>query len=173
MAHDFTTDFMSAPPEEREFTVFEKGEYPFTIHEINTFEQSKAGNDMLPVQLKFTRPDGESVIVLERLVFTEKALFKIHQFIAACGIPNGTRINFRDDEFIKYLKSKTGRAVLSVETFTKKDGGEGRKNEVASFVYEGTSKRDEPVQKSAASGPPAHRAAPPADDFQEDDDIPF
>lgn len=169
MAHDYTTDFMSAPPEEREYIVFEKGEYPFTIHEINSFEQSRNGNDMLPVQLKFTRPDGASVIVLERLVFTEKALFKIHQFIAACSIPNGTRINFRDDQFIKYLKSKTGRATLSVETYVKKDGTEGKKNEVSAFVYEGTNKREEPARAAAPAAPPSYSAAPAEDE----DDIPF
>ena len=173
MAHDFTTDFLSAEPEERDFIVLPDGEYPFTILEINAFETSRAGNDMLPLKLEFTGDGGATSSVFENLVFTEKAIFKINQFLASVSIPKGTRINFRDPEFIKYLKVKTGRALLTSEEYTAKSGKLVKKNVVASFVYEGSSKRDEPVQKAAQSGPPAHRAAPPADDFQEDDDIPF
>lgn len=168
MAHDLTTDFVSAEPEEHSFTVLPKGEHPFTILEINAFEVSKAGNDMLPLKLEFTGKEGSSN-VYENLVFTEKALFKINQFLASVSIPTGTRINFRDPEFIKYLKAKTGRAMLDVETYTDKGGKTREKNVVAAFVYNGTSKRDEI---------PAHRATPaaakpPADDFQEEGDIPF
>lgn len=159
---NLTTDFLSAEPEEHNFTVLPKGEYPFTILEINEFELSRAGNDMLPLKLEFTGPAGTSN-VFENLVFTEKAIFKINQFLAAVAIPKGTRINFRDPEFIKYLKVKTGRAMLDIETYQNKAGKTVEKNVVASFLYGGSSKRDEV---------PAHRAAPAP--VEEDmDDVPF
>ena len=162
---NLTTDFLSAEPEEHNFTVLPKGEYPFTILEINEFEQSRAGNDMLPLKLEFTGPAGTSN-VFENLVFTEKAIFKINQFLAAVAIPKGTRINFRDPEFIKYLKVKTGRAMLDIETYQNKAGKTVEKNVVASFLYGGSSKRDEV---------PAHRAAPvaPAAEDDDDSDLPF
>ena len=163
MSIDLTRDFTSEEPEERSFSVFPKGEYPFTILEINEFTTSKAGNDMLPLKLEFKDAEGHTSNVFENLVFTEKALFKINQFLAAIGVPKGTRINWRDSEFQKYIKAKSGRAVLGVETYTK-DGKEREKNVVERFVYEGTSKRDD--------GPPAHKATPPVEEV-EDDDIPF
>lgn len=166
MAHDYTTDFTQAPPEEREFTVFEDGDYPFTILEINEFETSKKGNDMMPIKLQFSRPDGATVDVKEYLTFTEGALFKIRQFIASVGIPNGTRINFRDDEFRKYLKVKKGIATLASEDCVSKNGKEYKRNIIVAFVYEGTSKRDD------GQLPPPHRTAPPVVE-EEDDDVPF
>lgn len=160
---DLTTDFLQTEPEEHNFTVLPKGEYPFTILEINAFEQSRAGNDMLPLKLEFTGPGGTSN-VFENLVFTDKAIFKIKQFLAAVAIPNGTRINFRDPEFIKYLKVKTGRAMLDIETYQNKAGKTVEKNVVASFLYGGSSKRDEV---------PAHRATPAPVEEAEEDDVPF
>lgn len=161
MAIDYTTNFTSAVPEEREFAVLPDGDYPFTILEINAFEVSKNGNDMLPLKLQFTGPGGETADVYENLVFTEKALFKIQQFIAAVAIPNGTKINFRDNEFIKYLKPRTGRAKLTIEDVP---GKTYKRNKIVAFVYEGTSKRDD--------GPPAHKPTPPSDPVEEDS-IPF
>lgn len=163
MSHDLTTNFLSAEPEEHNFTVLPKGEYPFTILEINAFSVSKAGNDMLPLKLQFS--DGTNTVhVFENLVFTEKALFKINQFLASVSVPTGTKINFRDPEFIKYLKSKTGRAVLDVETYQSKAGKTVEKNVVASFVYNGSSRRDEI---------PPHRETPPVVDDDDTSDIPF
>lgn len=168
MATDYTRDFTAEEPEERDFSVFPKGEYPFDILEINEFAVSKAGNDKLPLKLQFKDDAGLTSNVFEDLVFTEKALFKINQFLASVGVPKGTRINWRDPEFQKYLKAKSGRAVLGIETYTDKSGKSREKNVVERFVYEGTSKRDD--------SPPAHKAAPaaaPVADEVEDDDIPF
>ena len=168
MAIDLTRDFTAEEPEERDFSVFPKGEYPFDILEINEFAVSKAGNDKLPLKLQFKDEAGNTSNVFEDLVFTEKALFKINQFLASIGVPKGTRINWRDPEFVKYLKVKTGRAVLGVETYTDKSGKEREKNVVERFVYDGTSKRDD--------SPPAHKAAPaaaPVDEEIDDKDLPF
>lgn len=165
MAHDFASDFTSGEPVENEFTVFEDGDYPFKILEMNEIEQSSAGNDMLPMKLEFSRPDGKTVVVYEHLVFTEKAIFKINQFLASVKIPTGTRINFRDSEFIKYIKAKSGVATLMSEPVK---GKTYMRNKVAKFLYNGTSKRDEiPAHKPA---PPKAPVVPPPD---EEDDIPF
>ena len=168
--HDLTTDFLSAEPEDHNFTVFPKGEYPFTILEINEFERSRAGNDMLPMKLEFSDGTGATSNVYENLVFTEKAKFKINQFLAAVSIPKGTRINFRDDEFTKYFKTKTGRAMLDIEEYQSKAGKTVQKNVVAAFVYNGSSKRDEVPAHRAT--PPAHKPAP-VEEEEDLDRIPF
>lgn len=160
---DYTRDFTSEVPEEREFSVFPKGEYPFSILEINEFAESKAGNPKLPLKLEFKDDAGNKSNVFEDLVFTEKALFKINQFLASLAVPVGTRINWHDHEFRKYLLTKTGRAILGIESYTDKSGKAREKNVVERFVYDGTSKRDD--------APPAHKASAPVEDDLEE--IPF
>ena len=91
-------------------------------------------------------------------------MLKINQFLAAVGVPKGTRINFRDPEFVKYLKSKAGRAMLDIESYQNKAGKMVEKNVVTSFLYGGSSKRDEV---------PQHRATPAAAPVEEVDDVPF
>ena len=168
--HDLTTDFLSAEPEEREFGLFSDGDYPFTILEINAFETSKAGNDMLPIKLQFKNSAGDTVDCYERLVFTDKAIFKINQFLASVSVPKGTRINFRDDEFIKYLKTKTGTATLGTEDATSKGGKSYKRNFIVAFLYGGSSKRDEVPAHRAT--PPAHKPAP-VEEEEHLDRIPF
>jgi hypothetical protein len=159
MSQDFASDFTSGEPVESTFTVFEDGDYPFDILEMNAITRSANGNDMLPIKLEFTSPDGDKATVYEYLVFTEKAAFKINQFLASVKIPTGTRINFRDAEFIKYIKAKSGIATLSSEPVKGKDY---MRNKVVKFIYGGSSKRDKI---------PSHKAEPsvPVDDT---DDIP-
>lgn len=167
MSHDLTTDFLSSEPEELAYIILPDGEYPFVISEINDFMTSRAGNEMLPMKLEFTGANDCVSSVFENLVFTEKALFKINQFLKAVNIPQGTRINFRDPEFIKYLKVKTGRGILTSEDYTAKSGKVLKKNVVASFVY-GEAK----IKAAAPAGPPAHKTAPKEDELS-DDEIPF
>lgn len=163
MAQDFASDFTSGEPVESQFTVLEDGDYPFSILEMNAITRSASGNDMMPLKLEFSGPDGEKATVYEYLVFTEKAAFKINQFLASIKIPTGTRINFRDAEFIKYIKAKSGVATLASEPVK---GKYYFRNKVVKFLYNGTSKRDEV---------PAHKATPafvpPVED--DTDDIPF
>ena len=163
----FASDFTSGEPEEQSaFTVFDDGDYPFTIVEINEIKNSAAGNEMLQLKLEFTNPEGETCTVYEYLVFTAKAAFKINQFLASIKIPSGTRVNFHDPDFIKYIKAKSGIATLASEPVKGKDY---LRNKIVKFLYNGTSKRDEvPAHKAAAAKPPAF--VPPV---EEEDNIPF
>ena len=165
MSQDLASNFTSAEPEESVYTVFDDGDYPFTILEMNAITRSASGNDMLPIKLEFTSKDGDTSAVYEYLVFTPKAVFKINQFLASIKVPNGTKINFRDPEFIKYLKARSGSATLGSEQVKGKDY---MRNKVVKFVHGGTSKRDEvPSHKPTPPKPPV---APPVED---DDEIPF
>ena len=162
---NLTTDFTSSPPEETA-TFFEVGEYQFTVVSIDDFKTSQNGNEMLPMKLKFTSPDGSTVEVLDRLVFTEKAIYRINQFIAALGIPNGTRMNFRDADFIRYLCGKTGVATLEINEWVNKAGKLIRNNVVEKYIY------NSDVSKPLESVP-AHKEIIPVDPEDDDDDLPF
>ena len=162
---NLTTDFTSAPPEEKRATFLEAGEYQFTVISIDDFKTSQNGNKMLPMKLKFTSPDGSTVDVLDRLVFTEKAIYRINQFIAAIGIPNGTRMNFLDPDFIRYLCGKTGVAALEINEWVSKSGKPGKDNVVANYIY------NREVSKHLS--PPAHKEIILVDPEDDDDDLPF
>jgi hypothetical protein len=165
MATDLTRDFVSEEPVERTFTVLDPGDYPFTIAEMYEFEVSKANNNMMRAELEFHH-DGETVKCTEFLTFTEGAKWKINQFLKALEVPLGTRINWRDAEFIKYLKARKGVASLGVEDYIKKDKTGGKRNVITGYIYEGTSKREAaPVAK--------HSPVPPKEEYVEEDDIPF
>ncbi len=123
-------------PIENTTTVFEDGDYPFTILEMNEIKFNSIGIEEMPIKLEFTNRDGKTVVIHEHLVFTEKAAFKINQFLAAINIPAGTRINFRDPEVIKHIRAKTGAATLVSEPTRRKAH---LRNRVAKFLYGGTS----------------------------------
>jgi hypothetical protein len=154
--------FLMEEPEERDFTVLAKGDYPFAIAEINAMTTTqKTGADMLPIKFEFTGHDGEKATVYENFVFTEAAAFKIKQFLKCVQVPIGQRVDFEDAKFLGWLKKQTGRARLGVERVQGKTK-DYDKNKIEAFLYEKT---------SAAAGPPA--AAPAAAAEDEDSEIPF
>lgn len=158
--------FVFEEPEERKpFTLLPDGEYPWRIEEINQMETSRAGNPKLPVKFAFTGPGGAVATVYEDLVFTEKAAWKINQFLkSACGgkIDAGREIDFESHDFIKWMAARSGTAVLATETYIDKGGNERQKNVIVAFTY--------PKSNAGSAAPPAPA---PAAIKAEDDDIPF
>ncbi|MBK1883696.1 DUF669 domain-containing protein [Luteolibacter pohnpeiensis] len=162
-------DYTFEEPVEKEFSVFEDGEYPFTILEINALTTSTTGNPMIPLKLEFTDED-EKTTVYENLVFTDKAKYKIDQFLkCVCGtLKPGRKINFEDPDFLRWLQVRTGRAKLTSE---KVKGKDYRRNKVVSFVYESTSIEGTSVRTPAAKASPP--STPVEAEVIDDDDIPF
>jgi hypothetical protein len=152
--------FLMEEPEERDFTVLPKGEYPFTIAEINAMTTTqKTGADMLPIKFEFTGPGGQTVAVYENFVFTEAAAFKIKQFLKCVQVPIGQRVDFEDAKFLSWLKRQTGSARLDIE-MVKGKTKDYERNKIAHFLYE--------KSPAAAAGPPV--AEPVVED---DGEIPF
>ena len=155
-------NFLMEEPEERDFTVLQKGDYPFAIAEINAMTTTqKTGADMLPIKFEFTGHDGEKATVYENFVFTEAAAFKIKQFLKSVAVPIGQRVDFEDPKFLAWLKKQTGRARLGIENVKGKTKDYDR-NKIEAFLYE---------KSAPAGGPPA--AAPVAAKVEDDDEIPF
>jgi hypothetical protein len=160
-------------PSESNHNVFQKGEYSWRILEINAMEQSKAGNDKIPIKFEFFDEENNTAVVYENLVFTDAAAWKINQFLkSACGgaIEPGRLINFEDAKTINWLKSRTGRAVLGVEKAQGKSG-EYDRNKIEKFCYPETTVSGATVSTPPrASTPPSTPVAAVGDDSLE---IPF
>lgn len=65
--------------------ILQKGRYKFRTVGADQ-KKSKAGNPMIEFKARHIRDDGtEGRAVYGNLVFAEKALWKVDQFVAACG----------------------------------------------------------------------------------------
>ena len=60
------------------------GQYPFAVVEAKE-AMSKAGNEMINLELQFEVGAEKPMTIYDRLVFTAKALFRIKQFTEATG----------------------------------------------------------------------------------------
>jgi hypothetical protein len=66
------------------FTPISKGEHEAYVFEMEA-ATSQAGNEMLKVTFKIANGDDKGKTVWHYLVFTKKAMFKIKEFVVACG----------------------------------------------------------------------------------------
>lgn len=123
-------------PEERSFTIFKKGEYPWRIIEINTMTHAKSsGNPMIPIKFEFSDGEGNTTTVYENLVFSDAAAWKVHQFLKSANggtIEVGRPVNFEDNTFLKWLARQTGTAKLGIEPVQGKDYD---RNKIEAFTW--------------------------------------
>lgn len=67
------------------FTLIPKGVYPAFVFSIEE-KVSTTGNDMLKVVLKIADGEFKGRQIFTSLVFVEAAMFKIKEFLTACGV---------------------------------------------------------------------------------------
>jgi hypothetical protein len=156
-------------PIERDFTVLEKGEYPFEVGEIFEFETSKKGNDMLPLEL-IVGEAGNTTKITEHLVFTKSAKWKIDGFLKSIhggAIKPGTKIDFDN---LGWLQRRRGVCSVDVEEYTRtkgtKAGDKAKRNIITGYVYPQSE-----LEGRTYSAPAGAGSAPPEED--EEDDVPF
>jgi hypothetical protein len=166
------TKYEYQDPADRDFIVFQKGEYAWKILEINEMTTGRnSGNSMLPIKFEFSDGTGRTTTVEENLVFCEAAKWKIDQFMKACSgqMAPGRKINFTDADTLKWIKARTGTAKLKIEKFVSKAGKDCEKNAIEAFLYGKTT-----VDGATLSTPPAKQQPPSAPVEEADDDhIPF
>jgi len=117
----------STPKTGNGYALLEPGEYDFEV--VDAKERiSQSGNEMIELKLRL---QGE-VHVFDNLVFTEKALWKIDQFLKAVGAHPGEDkdITVEADDCLGHR----GRCQLKIETYTGRNG-EIRKNVVDAYVF--------------------------------------
>lgn len=111
--------------------VVEPGEYELRL--IDARESvSKAGNEMIELTHRIMLPDGtEGPKVFDRLVFTEKAMWRVDQYVAACGKHPGEGQSL--DLYPSLMFGWTCRAKLKVGVYNDK-----QRNEVEEYLIDPT-----------------------------------
>jgi len=87
---------------------------------------SQAGNKMLEV--RFSNADGAKLI--DKLVLTDKAMWRVQQFLKACQLPHKGKVNIDEKQLL-------GRHLIVdciAESYTKQDGSEGTAIKVKSYI---------------------------------------
>ena len=93
MALTYTTK----APEAAQFHV-PPGDYTLTVMDAEEGTSKSSNNDQIRLKLRVVNEDGTlGVSLYEYLVFSEKALFRIDQFLAACGKHPGPGHDFALD----------------------------------------------------------------------------
>ena len=167
--------------EQQSFNV-EPGEYPFVVFGADN-KISKSGNDMISLELHFDIGQEKLLICYEYLVFTPKALYKVKEFCAACGLSDKWESESLDAED---CYGEMGKAKL--ELGEKNDKGK-QYMEVAWFIDprqftespaspsrlspEEKKKLDRVREKLDAKKQPCEVGETPNYGVSMDDDIPF
>jgi len=147
------------------FRLLPEGEYDFTIEEVFDWEESKKGNDMLPISILV-----EGTKQNDWLVFTESAKWRIDGFLKSIfggALPAGKKVDF---ENTTWMQGRGGRVRLKVKKIPRKNGAPGEMmdvNEIDAYVYESTKMEGRSITTPKAA------PAPVVEEVVEDDDIPF
>lgn len=123
--------------EDSGFRLLEEGTYPFIVTglERSRFEGS---DKMAPcpkaiVSLAVILPDGTMPPLEESLLLNSKMAFKVSQFFKSIGAPvdpetRKVRIDWNG------IEGKEGMAKVGIRTYAKRDGSEGKANQVERFL---------------------------------------
>jgi hypothetical protein len=167
-------------PTEGGFKVLPKGDYDFTVDEVFAWEESKKGNDMLPICIIV---EGQKMN--DWLVFVDTVKFKIDAFLKSIfGGPPTVKVDF---ENTGWLLGRKGRVRLGIVEKPKKGSTTGEMvqfNEIEAYLYDSSKIEGRtvvPAGGGAGGGaarprPTSQPAAPspaPAEDFEDDTDVPF
>lgn len=119
------------------FKLFEPGEYPFVVmgYERKIYD---GNSDKIPngapfaeIELEFTGPEG-TTRVTERLFMMKKWQWKLTQFFTGIGQAPVVGQAFTPN-WNKVVGSR-GTASLKINKYTKRDGSEGKNNQVDKYL---------------------------------------
>jgi len=150
--------------------VLEPGEYKFRIKEVFAFEESKNGNEYLPMYVEFPDDGGGCY---ENLVFTDTAKFRIDQLLKSIGkAPNlGERVSFEDP---RWLEGCQGWAKVKKTTQDRGKNAGKERNEIEAWLFEKgrVDGRDVTAAKPRSAGGAAPSATAQKEE-EEDDNIAY
>lgn len=89
-------------------------------------KNSQAGNRMLEVRMR----DAEGATLVDRLVLTDKAMWRVKQFLKACQLPHSGKVTI--DE--KQLISRHLIVDCVAEAYKKDDGTDGTAIKVKTYI---------------------------------------
>lgn len=110
--------------------ILEKGRYKFRVVDAEE-KTSKAGNPMIEFKARHLKDDDtEGRAVYGNLVFTEKALWRVNQFVSACGKHpgKGQDCTVDTDDMIGW--------EFEAEVDVTKDNKDRDRNEFSAFIIQ-------------------------------------
>lgn len=142
------------------FDLIPAGTYTAHIFDL-TEKQSSNGNDMLKVVLKVSKGEFKGRQIFTNLTFVESAMFKIREFLVACGAQIGKKA--MDIDFSKCVGKEIKVIVYH------------RKNTQTDEVYADVKKFLNVNDASAATKASGGQASGEVDtgDAGDDDEVPF
>lgn len=151
------------------FVLLPEGEYPFVITNLEKGIYEKPANreskvpdnaPMATVTLEITAPTGEVATLTEKFYLYKKMQWKINQFFTSIGAPKNEEGKVRMNWGM--VLGARGKAKVTVNTYTNREGKEGQNNRIDSFLepetpnYQNTA----PQGQQMAQQPPMQQATP-------------
>lgn len=124
-----------------EYKNFKLGSNKCYIADV-ALKKSMSGNKMLEVKLK----DAEDATLIDKIVLTDKAKWRVQQFLKACQLPHKGKISI--DE--KQLISRHLIVDCIAESYKKQDGTDGTAIKVKTYMVDNDYGYADPVQAEPA-----------------------
>lgn len=118
---------------EKNFKLLEPGVYDFEISNKLEITKSKAGNNMIKVELMCTT-EGEDTLgvkVFDNIVLTAEAKWKLAQFCKACGVES------EDGKVdLDLFEGATCSAATIQENYKNKAGADKMSTKISEYLWE-------------------------------------
>lgn len=113
------------------FSLLEDGEYSFSIKSCMD-KISSRGNSMMVIEIKVANDSGNEFIIIDYLVNTPAAQFKIKAFCDAIGVDYRKGLLTQDD-----ILNGQGKLLIGSEDYVNKNGDTKKKNVVKDYLPSG------------------------------------
>ena len=124
-----TIDFSNVAAAD-EFTPVPDGTYTVEVDEVNE-EVSQKGDNLLKVRLQVIEGEHAGAAIYDRLYFSERALPRIKLVLDAMGVSTAGAVDVTPE----LLLGRKCQAEVTVDTYIKSDGSEGKSNSVPFAGY--------------------------------------
>jgi len=111
------------------FRIVPEGEYDCELTEIEQ-QTSKNSNEMWQMCFEILEGEYKGVKVFDRLVFTEKALWKIKMICSRLGFDVSKELELEPDMLIGSMC----KLAISSEEYEKRDGTKTKKNVITEYI---------------------------------------
>lgn len=141
--------------------VFPESDYPFRVNDAQ-LKVADSGNEMIELELIVSDKAGEAITVIDRLVFTESAYWKIDQFRIATGelLDGEAKVMFEAEDCI----DRQGWCTLGIDQYQGR-----RKNVVLGYIDPALMDPQVRAQTGTAAGQqPTQSPAEPKDALKDD-----
>ena len=170
------------------FVLLPEGEYPFVITNLEKGIYEKPANreSKIPanapkatVTIEIQSPTGETTTLTENFYLYKKMQWKINQFFTSIGAPKNAEGKVKMNGGT--VLGARGKAKITVNNYTNRDGKEGQNNRIDSFLepeastpnYQNAAPQGQQMPQQNYQQPPMQQATPGMQQQQQGNVTPF